>query len=308
MLQLNNKRSTQNSSNMKSSVHKIFYFITSILAICILLVAIFIVATNAKAKSFRIDHDKTKVFMGDSHMRYAVNDSLLTHSINLGNSSESVYFSYYKLKRLLQANPSIETIYWGFSYHNISSYYNEYIYGKYAQEIAANYFYLLPFTEQLQMIKWNSRRWPSFVNAILKSGVKVWRKENTFEGGFDNPYINTTINKETMNRRLNFQYYTNGNLNSFSSLNLNYFENFVEHCKAQHVELVIVNTPMHPYYKAKIPQAYIDKYDSLTQHYNLRTIDLTILDLPNHSFQPEGDLVSMDGALRATEEIKTIIE
>jgi hypothetical protein len=35
---------------------------------------------------------------------------------------------------------------------------------------------------------------------------------------------------------------------------------------------------------------------------------LTVLELPDTSFQGEGDLVSMEGAMRATEEIKTNIE
>ena len=121
----------------------------SILLAAILLLFLFLFATSAKSKSFRIDDTITEVFLGDSHVRYALNDSLLKNSINLGNSSESVYFSYYKLDQLLKSKHSIETVYLGFSYHNISDYYDGYINGQYALSVAPNYFYLLPFREQV---------------------------------------------------------------------------------------------------------------------------------------------------------------
>lgn len=144
--------------------------------------------------------------------------------------------------------------------------------------------------------------------AILKSGIKIWRNDNTFGGGFENPHTNTKADKATMDIRLNSQYYTNETLNSFSSLNLTYFENIIELCKEQQVELVIVNTPMHTYYQSKVPQKFIDKHLSIIKSNNLRIIDLSLLVLPDTNFQGEGDLVSMEGAMRATKEIKRIIE
>lgn len=293
---------------MKTTIKKTFIFLLNTLIAAILIALLFLFATSAKSKSFSIDDTITEVFLGDSHMRYAVNDSLLPHSINLGNSSESVYFSYYKLKQLLKSNQSIETVYLGFSYHNISDYYDQYINGQYALSVSPNYFYILPLTEQFQMIIWNIQRLPSFVMAVLKSGVKVWRNQNTYEGGFDNPHTNTTANKATMDERLNSQYYSNITLNSFSTLNLKYFDNIVDFCKEKQVELVIVNTPMQTYYQSKVPQNYIDKYLSIIKTNNLRIIDLSLLVLPDTSFKGEGDLVSMEGAMRGTEEIKMIVE
>ena len=111
-----------------------------------------------------------------------------------------------------------------------------------------------------------------------------------------------------MDERLNSQYYSNDTLNSFSTLNLSYFDNIVALCKEQQVELVIVNTPMHTYYQSKVPQEFIDKYLSIIKSNNLSIIDLSLLVLPDSSFQGEGDLVSIEGAMRATEEIKRIIE
>lgn len=112
---------------MKTSTQKVFIFTISILVASTLLVLLFLLVISAKSKSLIIDDRKTEVFLGDSHVRYAVYNNLLSHSINLANSSESIYFSYYKLKQLLKANQSIETVYLGFSYHNISDYYDQYI-------------------------------------------------------------------------------------------------------------------------------------------------------------------------------------
>lgn len=293
---------------MKSSIQKISVLLISILLALVVFVLLFILATSAKAKSLRIDDSITNVFLGDSHIRYAIDDSMLSNSINLGNSSESVYFTYYKLKQLLNSNSSVETVYVGFSYHNISSYYDEYIYGQYSQSVAPNYFYVLPLTEQLQMIKWNFKALPSFMAATLKTGIRIWRNENTFEGGFDNRFYDTAANRATMDKRLEHQFFTNDTLNSFSSLNIRYFDNIAELSQEYEVELIIVNTPLHAYYQSQLPQKFIDKYHALIKSHNLRTIDMSHLELSDSSYQKEGDLVSEEGAKSVTKEVQTSMD
>lgn len=287
---------------MKSFLKQNFIARLLILAVAIvILLFLFVIATTFKTKTFRVDNTIEEVFMGDSHVRYAVSDSLLNHSANMANSSESTYFSYYKLKQLLQSNPNIKTVYLGFSYHNISAYYDQYTYGRYS--VAPTYFYLLPIKEQLQMIKWSFKRLPSFLFNILKSGTKSWMNKITFQGGFDNPFTNVSARETTMNERLNFQYYEDGKLHSFSHLNLAYFDNIIALCNERNVKLIILNTPLHPYYLQKVPTKFVNKYDSLISSKNIAIMDLSQLELADHCFQPDGDLVSREGAIETTIEI-----
>ena len=274
-----------------------------VIVVIILLFLLFLIATTFKTKSYKVEDDIEEVFIGDSHVRYAVDDSLLKNSLSLANSSESVYFSYFKIKQILQSNPTIKTVYLGFSYHNISGYYDQYINGRYSHNVSPNYFYLLPIKQKSKMIKWNLKRLPFFTTSILRAGIKSWLSKIFFQGGFDNDYSNVSAQIESMDGRLNFQYFTNGELNSFSTLNLTYIRNIIKLCNNQKVKLIILNTPLHHYYKKNVPREYVNKYDSLILSQSLKVMDLSDISLPDSCFQPEGDLLSKDGALETTKEI-----
>ena len=283
--------------------HNLFRQIFIVIIVIFFLLVLFLFATTFKAKSFQIDETVEEIFVGDSHVRYAVDDSLLINSLNMGNSSESTYFSYFKLKQILKSNPNITTIYLGFSYHNISGYYDQYTFGRYSREIAPNYFFILPIWEQLKMIEWNLKRFLHFKFSLLKSGVMTLVNQNTFQGGFDNPHRNVAAREKIMNERLDFQYYTDGKINPFSNLNLTYFDKIVTLCHSQKVQLIILNTPLHSYYRSKIPAKYANKYNSLVSSKNVIVMDLSQLDLPDYCFQPDGDLLSKEGSIKTTEEI-----
>lgn len=274
--------------------------IAIIIGAAIIIFILFLMITTLNARSFQVDDTVKEIFVGDSHIRYGFDDNLNINSLNMGSSSESTYFSYFKLKHILKSNPSITTVYLGFSYHNISAYYDQYTFGKYSRDVASNYFFILPIEEQLQLFKWNLRRAPYFIVSLIKSGINNWMNKETFRGGFDNPYSSVSAQESIMNNRLNFQYYTNGRLNSFSNLNLLYFENIVSLCQHANVELIILNTPLHPYYQAKIPEEFFNKYNSIVSGKNIQVMDLSQMDFPDNFYQPDGDLLSKEGALEST--------
>ena len=277
-------------------------FILLIISI-IVISLVFLFATTFKAKTFKVDETVEEIFVGDSHVRYAVDDSLLINSLNMGNSSESTYFSYYKLRQILKSNPNITTIYLGFSYHNISGYYDQYTFGRYSREIASKYFFILPIEEQLQVLMWNLKKLPHFKLSLLKSGVKIWMNKDTFQGSSNNPYNNVSAQETIMDERLNFQYYIDGKINSFSNLNLTYFDKIVSLCQNEKVELIVLNTPLHSYYQTKVPEEFINKYNSIVSSKDIQVLDLSLLDLPDYCFQPDGDLLSKEGSIETTKEI-----
>ena len=50
-------------------------------------------------KPFSFDDNINVLILGDSHARFAFNDSVLVNAINLSNSADSYFYSYQKLKR-----------------------------------------------------------------------------------------------------------------------------------------------------------------------------------------------------------------
>ena len=94
-----------------------------------------------RANIFKLDSNITTLFVGDSHIRYAIDDSKIKNSINLARRAESYYFSYFILDRYLHVNMHIKRVYLGFGYHNLTHNYERFIKGEYSLLVAKNYFF-----------------------------------------------------------------------------------------------------------------------------------------------------------------------
>jgi len=291
---------------MKTFLQKTITFLGIPFIFILLLIAFF--SFNLSSKKYTIASNISEIYVGDSHIRLSVNDSLLTKSKNLGENSEAFYFSYYKIKKILSANPNIKKLYLGVSYHSLSDYYDNYIFGEYSSVISQCYFFTLPVNGQLKYLYYNVKNL-SYYKGIIESGVcKLYKKNVPFLGAYSNEFGQTSASVKTMNDRLNEQFfYANGKLKYFSLNQLFYLKEIINLCKDYDIDLVFFNTPLHSYYRNKLPKEYIEKYNTLIKEENLNLIDFSALPLNDDCYIPDGDHVSQKGASIMTIELKKII-
>lgn len=64
-----------------------------------------------KFANFSIVWDPKYVIVGNSHPECAYNDSIIQNFKNLGKSGEPYFYTYFKLKKILEQNPSIGTVF-----------------------------------------------------------------------------------------------------------------------------------------------------------------------------------------------------
>lgn len=250
---------------------------------------------NKKLNEYKIDKKTTIAFFGDSHVQECVNDSLVPNSINLALHSESLYFTYYKMKGILNNNQSIKKIYLGLSYHSLSNYYDDFVFGIYSKSTAPKYFFILPNSEKINILKHNSDNLSVFVKSAIKHSLDF-----SYMGSYENNFKNSSPNINSIEKRLNFQFYKDNKLNEFSELNLSYLKKIIELCDEKKVELIFLNTPLHSYYKERVPKEYIKKYNEIIAQYNLQLINFEDLILNDSCFIPDGDHVSEKGAIIAS--------
>jgi len=62
---------------------------------------------------------KNILILGDSNSECAINDDIFKRSINFSAPAESYFYSYLKLKKVLETNQTIDTVLLSFSSHNI---------------------------------------------------------------------------------------------------------------------------------------------------------------------------------------------
>lgn len=259
---------------------------------------VFVICLSNASSECQIKSNIKHVYIGDSHIQQAINDSIIPNSLNIATNSESFYFSYYKLEVLLNNNPSIENVYLGFSYHSLSNYYDRFINGDYSSAIAPKYFYILPPKEQIRMIYWNKTNLVPFMKSVIKHGfIKLLRNDcSSFLGGYSNHFNTSSAVNSSMDKRLTFQYYNNGRLNPFSEINIEYFNKIVLLCKSKDVKLYTLNTPLYKYYAEKVPEKYKEKLQEIISESQINYIDLSNLEFKREYFIPDGDHVSKLGA------------
>lgn len=253
---------------------------------------------NRKISSNTYSYIKTPIlFAGDSHIEQTINDTISGKFVNIGQISESYYFTYYKLKLLFETNTPVSRVYLGFGYHNISSYFNMFINGKFSNSVLSKYFFILPFNEQIRILYSRKNEILSLIKAILKSGIQnIIYEKKTFQGGFINQFVDTKAIISSMHERIEFQYFENGVLNDYCEQNILYLNKIAELCKANNVKLVFVKTPLHEHYNSLIPQKFIEKYGHLIDEMGIDILDLSDLLAEDDCFFTDGDHVSNKGA------------
>jgi hypothetical protein len=283
---------------MKKFIKKTLAFLILPIIAGISIFLVFVICINNLSSEYQLQSNIKNIYLGDSHIQQAINDSIIPNSLNLAASSESFYFSYYKLKVLLNNNSSVEKVYLGLSYHSLSNYYDRFINGDYSSAVAPKYFYILPPKEQIRMIYWNKTNLVPFMKSVIKHGfIKLIRNDySSFLGGYSNHFNTTSAVNSSMDKRLIFQYYNNGSLNPFSEINIKYLNKIAVLCKSKGVELYTLNTPLYDYYSEKVPIKYKEKLRKIISEFKLNYINLSNLEFKREYFIPDGDHVSRLGA------------
>jgi hypothetical protein len=206
----------------------------------------------------------------------------------------------------LQKSNYVKRVYLGLSYHNLSSSYDDWTYGKEKFDFPSSYFYMLPLCEKLKLIFWNREHLMFFLKNTFSKGFVSIVKRPTYLGPEENENRNRLkALQEKIDEKISFFYGHRTVL--FSQLNLLYLQKIKELLERKKIELVFVNTPLHPYYYSKIPEVFITKYDSIINASKLKVVDFSNLNLVNDNyFTPDGEHVNADGAYIVTQEVKKL--
>ncbi len=88
---------------MKKVLLKIGLFISCILVILVLGIAS-LYRTIDKGNYYTLNKKYDNLIFGHSHTECAFNDSLINNTLNLSNSGESLFYTYFKVKKIVQNN------------------------------------------------------------------------------------------------------------------------------------------------------------------------------------------------------------
>lgn len=96
----------------------LFLIITGIVS---LIVGFLSVLISKQTFDYKIKEKKNILIVGNSHTECSVNDSIISHSVNLSQSASSYFYSYMKIREFTKYNPQIDTLILSFSDNNLFS-------------------------------------------------------------------------------------------------------------------------------------------------------------------------------------------
>ncbi|OUR93448.1 hypothetical protein A9Q81_15330 [Gammaproteobacteria bacterium 42_54_T18] len=256
---------------------------------------------------FKIENGMSTVVLGDSHTETSIRDDATLGLKNLSFRGESVFLTYYKLRRLIEVNQQIENVVLAFSFYTLNEFRDEQL-----NRTFKDYFWLLD-AEGLQHLNYTAR------NAILMlreadSQLFKWGVSNVKEtiyflltGGYRKMDV-SNVSEETSQERLWGHYFKKDkkNLQDQSVLQKAYLEKIVLLCEKNNIKITFINTPLHKTYSSNIPKNYLSDYYADVDNYIARYPGLVShLDFMNSIVQDtyfhDGDHLNSTGSVVFTE-------
>jgi hypothetical protein len=235
------------------------------------------------------------VFSGDSNIECSINDSLIIGSINIAQSGEAYLYSYAKLRALLNYNSQIDSVFIGFSYHEILK-------DKEALVLFDNSFiiekiklfnYLLNKSEKKLIITNKPLAYlKGFLQSIFNNFI-VFIKSYTLKGSNDRilnfgGYSYLARNKLEEDIRLQAAIKkdpTTGTKAEKGLIQEKYLKLISQLCQQKSVKLILLNTPKHNYYSNIINKEIKDNWLSFRKSLSQDSLlDLSSFHLPDSCF------------------------
>jgi hypothetical protein len=271
-------------------------FILQSVLFCMIPAIIFVVSiiiNTIMYDPYIIDAQVDTLILGDSHAQVAIDDSMHPRIQNMAVSSEGYIYTYAKLKELLKHNPHIKHIVLGFSYHNLSDYYDEYITGENAGQVVQKYIDVLDRETIQSLFKKNKT---FLVLPAFKNALRARNNTPTYLGGFHTYKVQLAFVPEVMHGRIKNQYYEKKRIRGYSAINIKYLAKINELCRESEVQLSLLRTPLHNQYVEEVPELFKEIYSELIKQNGLQVIDFDELQLKDHHFFRDGEHLGREGA------------
>lgn len=270
---------------MKTFIKNVIAFIF-LLLVLILLIDLSTTSIINKRAIFKFESKPKYLVMGHSHPECSFNDSIVYKLKNVACSAEPYYYTYFKLKKILEQNSSIETIFIEYTNNQINTEMDDWTWD--TEHITSNYVNYSPFiplNNQFILLLNNPK---GFFNAFSYSNkLKLIA---TLKSDYD--YTNKVggylylVRNKTDSILKNTPKFDRENPIKVSENNISYLEKTIKLIKKHKKNVFLIRSPQHP--KSTEYQNERIYKDILSNRLNdVEYLDFSNLPLSNSEF---GDL------------------
>jgi hypothetical protein len=204
-----------------------------------------------KLTPINILSEKNILVLGDSTPECAINDKIFKQVFNFSSPAESYYYSFLKLRKILESNQDIDTVLLSFSPHNVFDN-NWFQNNNHIQHNFCRYYPLMSWHDLKYLLEYNQKILVYSCRHIplqfLKNGLrKISRKTILKLGGFKDLDLDRLVpalqalqeGKRIKDFKLPQHFGT-------TIVELHYLQKIVVLCKENELKLIFINLPKHP--------------------------------------------------------------
>ena len=157
---------------MQSLIKRTIIFFFALLSLILILVELSEFYINKKS-NFRLTDSPKYIVFGHSHSECSINDSLIEGLKNLSKSGESYFYTYFKVKKTIEQNPSVKIIFIEFTNGQLNESQNDWIWGKrYMNEFYPIFSPFMSTVDKMILLKNNHNNYFNAVSIALKANFK----------------------------------------------------------------------------------------------------------------------------------------
>lgn len=228
----------------------LFLVIVSLIAIALFVAATILVRHKA---SFKLNSDTNAIVIGHSHPECAYNDSLINNFQNVAISGEAYFYTYPKIRNLVEENKNIATVFIELTNNQISESINEWVWSD--KYISFHYVIYSPFihwNDKLVVVKHNPKGFIANLPIVFKDMLKRTLAPSYVVPEVYGGYIS---HKGDLNDYLEKIKKQEGPGEDFVEINqetsivqIQYLTKIVDYLKAQNVQVYLIRSPEHESY------------------------------------------------------------
>ena len=228
---------------MKRFIIKI---VSAVVVFVFVLISLYLV--NRYLANFRIEDDKRILIVGNSHPECAFNDKLISGVANFSESGEAYFYTYIKLKKLLEQNPQVNMVLIEFSNEHIRKGMDKWIWGD----------------------MYVSYRFPKYASFMDREDLELLLKYNPEKVKESTPVLSRLNANMLINYKLDYTEVTGGYLSldkcdvdslivdvsddkrrerpggdSLAIESLHYLDKLIKYSEQKGVEVLLIRSPVH---------------------------------------------------------------
>lgn len=260
-----------------------FIFLIFFLLTTSLINYFFVIKPIYSSENYKIKDNCDTIIIGASHSAFAFNDQKIKNSLIVAKSGEPIFFTYYKLKNLLEQNDRIKNVILTLAENSIGKYQDHRVTMNYdgSKDLYFTYFQLLDKNGQTYLNPYSG----NFIQAYLKYAIGIPLSYNRdfklflkfyigqldffdydFSGGTEGNNTEVHLDDLWIRKKIKLYFYDGNNGNfDVSAIAIQHIYKIAKLCKNKSLRLFIFKTPLHAKFNENIPEYYKTEFKKLIQ-------------------------------------------